>query len=402
MRKYLLCGFRFIFALLIAFSYLFSPLTVQAKEATTILELKDHLAELEAEKSRQANAKKQTQSEINQSKNNIYNAYQEKEKNLSEVEDAKNKVTQAEEDIKQASEDIDNMLRYYQLTRNGNDYMDYFSDASSITDLIMRIKSVESITKYYDNKIKSLQDLIVEKQNRQVELENANKELDNSINNFSNALSTLNDKMAAINEISEDIDTQIAAQKSVIKYYQSICDSETQKLSTCTSDPQSFGWLKPTVKGRLSSGYGYRTFDNSFHPGVDVAGNGEGTLEYATAAGRVAAITNRSSCGGNMVYIHVTVNGKKYTIQYAHMLEIKVKLNQIVTTDTVVGTVGGYSTSKYYNPKGGYDNCAYGAHLHYGVATGWYHVDYSSWNQFVAHLIQPPGFPNIGVWWYKR
>ncbi len=400
MRKYFVGLFRVTFAFLIAFSYLFSPLTVHAKEATTILELKDHLAELEAEKTRQANAKKQTQSEINQSKNNIYNAYQEKEKNIQEVEDAKNKVSEAEENIKIASEDMDNMLRYYQLTRNGSDYMDYFSDASSITDLIMRMKSVESITKYYDNKIKSLQDLIVEKQNRQVELENANTELDKSINSYSRALSTLNDKMAAINEISEDIDTQIAAQKSVIKYYQSICDSETQKLSTCTNDPQSFGWRKPTVKGRISSGFGYRSFDSSFHPGIDIAGNNEGTPEYATAAGRVAAITYKSSCGGNMVYIHVTVNGKRYTVQYAHMLDIKVKLNQIVTTDTVIGTVGGYFTSKYYS--GGYDTCDYGAHLHYGVATGWYHVDYSSWNQFIAHLINPPGFPSTGVWWYKR
>ena len=400
MRKYFVGLFRVTFAFLIAFSYLFSPLTVHAKEATTILELKDHLAELEAEKTRQANAKKQTQSEINQSKNNIYNAYQEKEKNIQEVEDAKNKVTEAEEGIKQASEDIDNMLRYYQLTKNGNDYIEYFTDSSSITEMIMRMKSVESITKYYDNKIKSLQDLIVEKQNRQVELEEANKKLDGNINKFSNALSTLNDKMAAIDEISEDIDTQIAAQKSVIKYYQSICDSETQKLSTCTNDPQSFGWRKPTVKGRISSGFGYRSFDSSFHPGIDIAGNNEGTPEYATAAGRVAAITYKSSCGGNMVYIHVTVNGQRYTVQYAHMLDIKVRLNQIVTTDTVIGTVGGYSTSRYYS--GGYDTCAYGAHLHYGVATGWYHVDYSSWNQFVAHLINPPGFPSTGVWWYKR
>ena len=50
------------------------------------------------------------------------------------------------------------------------------------------------------------------------------------------------------------------------------------------------------------------------------------------------------------------------------MLEIKVKLNQIVTTDTVVGTVGGYSTSTHYS-KSGYDRCAYGAHLHLSLIT---------------------------------
>ncbi|MBR1417104.1 MAG: peptidoglycan DD-metalloendopeptidase family protein [Bacilli bacterium] len=400
MRKIKNYCFRILLALLISFSYLFTPLTVQAKQATNILELKEHLAELKSQKQAQANAKSETQSEINTKKNNIYNAYKEKENIANEVEDAKNKIVESEESIKTASEDIDNILRYYQVSNDNNNYIDYVTDVSSITDLIMRMKAVEQITSYYDNKIKTLNSLIKEKQNLQVELADKNADLDVKITNFSNALSSLNNQLEAIDEISEDIDTQIKAQEETIKYYQSICDSETQLLSTCTNDPQSFGWRKPTVKGRVSSGFGYRSFDNNFHPGIDIAGNSEGTYEYATAAGRVAAITYRSSCGGNIVYLHVTVNGQRYTVQYAHMLEIKVKLNQMVTTDTVVGTVGGYSTSKYYS--GGYDSCAYGAHLHYGVATGWYHVDYNSWSKFVSNLINPPGFPARGVWWYKR
>lgn len=401
MRKLFNNSLRIIFVLLFTFSYLFNPMTVHAKQATTIQELKEQLAELQAQKKKQASAKAQTQSEINQKKSNIYKAYQEKETISNEVEDAKNKITESEAMIEKVSSDIDNMLRYYQLSENGNDYMDYISDASSITEVIMRMKSVEQITSYYDNKIETLKKLINEKQNLQVELANKNSELNTKIDAYSNALSELNDQMEAIDEISEDIDTQIKSQQDTIKYYQSVCDSETQKLSTCTKDPQSFGWLKPTIKGRVSSLFGYRSFDSAFHGGVDIAGNNEGTPEYAAAAGRVAQVTNRSSCGGNIVYLHVTVNGQRYTLIYAHMLEIKVKLNQVVTTDTVIGTVGGYSTSTHYS-KSGYDRCAYGAHLHFGVAKGWYHVDYSSWSQLTAHLINPPGFPAKGVWWYKR
>lgn len=401
MRKIVNCSLRIIFVLLLSFSYLFNPLTVHAKEATTIQELREQLADLQAQKRKQASAKAQTQSEIREKKSNIYNAYQEKETISNEVEDAKNKITESEAMIEKVSKDIDSMLRYYQLTKNGNDYIDYITDASSITEVVMRMKAVEQITSYYDNKIDTLKKLIVEKQNLQVELANKNEELNTKINAYSNALSELNDQMEAIDEISEDIDTQIRAQEETIKYYKSVCDSETQKLSTCTNDPQSYGWLKPTVKGRVSSLFGYRSFDNKFHGGVDIAGNNEGTAEYAAAAGRVAAITRRSSCGGNIVYLHVTVNGQKYTLIYAHMLEIKVKQNQIVTTGTVVGTVGGYSTSSHYS-KSGYDRCAYGAHLHFGVAKGWYHVDYNSWSQLTAHLINPPGFPAKGVWWYKR
>ena len=401
MRRVIRKGLSILFALLLIFSYFCNPITIHAKQATTIKELKEQLADLQAQKAKQASAKAETQSEINQKKSSIYSAYKEKENISNEVEDAKNKITESEEKIEKASKDIDNVLKYYQLNENGNNYMDYISDASSITEVIMRMKAVEQITTYYDNKINTLKDLITEKQNLQVELGNKNNELSVRIDQYSDALSDLNDQMAAIVDLAEDIDTQIRAQQDTIKYYQSVCDSETQLLSSCVKDPQSFGWLKPLVKGRVSSLFGYRSFDNNFHSGVDIAGNPEGTAEYAAANGRVAQITRRSNCGGNVVYLHVTVNGQRYTLIYAHMLEIKVKLNQIVTTDTVVGTVGGYSTSIHYS-KSGYDRCAYGAHLHFGVAKGWYHVDYSSWSQLTAHLINPPGFPAKGVWWYKR
>ena len=401
MRKVVNYSLRIIVACLIVFAYFVGPLPVEAKQATTIQELKEQLADLQAQKSKQASAKAQTQSEIRAQKSNIYKAYQEKEDISNQVEEAKSKIAESEEMIEKSSKDIDNMLKYYQLNENGNNYMDYIADASSVTEVIMRMKAVEQITTYYDKKIDTLKKLIVEKQNLQVELANKSSELNVKIDNFSNELSKLNDQMEAIDEISEDIDTQIRSQQDTIKYYQSVCDSETQLLSSCVRDPQSFGWLKPTVKGRVSSLFGYRSFDSAFHGGVDIAGNPEGTPEYAAASGRVAQITRRSNCGGNIAYIHVTVNGQRYTLIYAHMLEIKVKLNQIVTTDTVIGTVGGYSTSTHYS-KSGYDRCAYGAHLHFGVAKGWYHVDYSTWSQLTAHLINPPGFPAKGVWWYKR
>lgn len=401
MKKIVNCSLRVIIAILFAFCYFCGPLPVKAKQATNILELKEQLAELQAQKAKQANAKAQTQSEIRAQKSNIYRAYQEKEDISNQVEEAKNKIAESEEMIEKASKDIDNMLRYYQLSENGNNYMDYISDASSITEVVMRMKAVEQITTYYDKKIDTLKNLITEKQNLQVELGNKNNELNVKIDAYSDALSELNDQMEAIDEISEDIDTQIRSQQEMIKYYQSVCDSETQALSSCVKDPQSFGWLKPTVKGRVSSLFGYRSFDSAFHGGVDIAGNAEGTPEYAAANGRVAQITRKSSCGGNIVYLHVTVNGQRYTLIYAHMLEIRVKQNQMVSTDTIVGTVGGYSTSIHYS-KSGYDRCAYGAHLHFGVAKGWYHVDYSSWSQLTAHLINPPGFPAKGVWWYKR
>ena len=78
------------------------------------------------------------------------------------------------------------------------------------------------------------------------------------------------------------------------------------------------------------------------------------------------------------------------------MLAINVKVGDIVNQNTVIGTVGGYSTSTSH---GGYDACTTGAHLHYGVATGWF----NGRNIPTSTVITPPGFNNsVGYRFYSR
>ena len=45
-----------------------------------------------------------------------------------------------------------------------------------------------------------------------------------------------------------------------------------------------------------------------------------------------------------MVYIYHTINGVPYTTVYMHLLEIKVNVDDIVDTNTVVGLTGGLTT----------------------------------------------------------
>ena len=395
MKKILKGITQITFAILISFVYLFSPLTVEAKEATTIKELKQNLDALKAEKAAKDNEKEETTEDIATKKANINKSYTEKESIANQVEDTKNKIDESQKDIEKTSKDIDSILKYYQLTMDSNEYMEYITGASTTTDLIMRASAVEQISTFYKNKIENLKNLIIQNQQLQVDLTNQNKELDSKIDNYSNAISQLSSHLDELSDISEDIDSQITRQETQIKYYQSVCNSETQLLSTCTKDPVSFGWTRPLVRGRIT-----QEFKGGFvHNAVDIGGNPEGTPEYATAAGRVAFIKNRTSCGGNIVYLYVTVNGQKYTLEYAHMLTINVKQNQFVSTDTVLGTLGGYTTSTAH---GGYDSCSGGMHLHYGVSTGWYGTDYSTWSQFLAHSVNPYDFPAKGVWWYTR
>ena len=89
-----------------------------------------------------------------------------------------------------------------------------------------------------------------------------------------------------------------------------------------------------------------------------------------------------------------------------HLLSIKVSLYQTVYTNTVIATVGGGAqTSAKVKPYTGYDQCSYGAHLHIGIATGWYGSDYTAYSTFKARTVDPAktmGLPKRGVWWYSR
>ena len=406
MKKFVNYTLRIILSFLMLIPYFVEPFSVMAatnnSKATTIAGLKKELESLKQQKVDKQNEKKQTQNQINQNKQSVENARQEQQQIANDVVDAEEKIKKSNEDIIKAKEDVDVVLKYYQLSNNQNEYLEYITGASSPTDLIMRVEAVSQLSSYYKNKIDDLDKLIKENEQLKIDLANKNLELDDKIANTSKAISKLNNQLDEINDINEDIDSQIKNQQALINYYKTICTSETQLLTSCTSVQASSGWLKPVVKGKINSRWGYRNpvlNTGSFHNAHDIGGNAEGTPAYAAAAGTVAAVTRRSSCGGNMVYIHVNVLGQAYTMQYAHLLSIKVNVGDKVTTNTVIGLIGGGSTAK---ANGGYDRCTTGTHLHFGISKGYYLKDYTSWSKFIANSIEPPGYPKKGVWWYSR
>ena len=202
-----------------------------------------------------------------------------------------------------------------------------------------------------------------------------------------------------------DIDGEIDLLENTIELYEDMGCTETETINACYQRLSSqdyewyinnYGWLKPVTEGRITSNFGWRSVpgQSSYHSGIDI-GVSEGTEVYPAAAGQVIKIVKRSSCGGNQIYIQAVINGEVYTIQYAHLLEMYVDVGDIVNVNDVIGLSGGYSTASRY---GGYDTCTTGAHLHFGVSVG----AYTSWSSYTANLINPPGFPNKGSWFYSR
>lgn len=406
MKKVINYSFRLFLCFFMLIPYFLEPFSVMAatnnSKATTIVGLRKELEALKKQKTDAQNSKKQTQSEINKNKQAVADARAEQSRIVEEVADAEAKITKSNEDISKAEQDMNTVLKYYQLSSNQNEYLEYITGATTPTDFIMRVEAVSQIAGYYKSKVDELDSLIKENEQLKIDLANKNDELDEKIANTDKAISKLNNDLSAINDINDDIDAQIKNQQNLINYYKTVCSSETQLLSSCVSVTASSGWLKPVVKGRINSRWGYRNpvlNTGSFHNAHDIGGNAEGTPVYAAAAGTVAAITVKASCGGNKVYIHANVLGKAYTMQYAHLLTIKVKVGDEVNVNTIIGTVGGGSTAA---KNGGYDTCTTGTHLHFGISKGYYLKDYTSWSKFIANSIEPPGYPKTGVWWYSR
>lgn len=108
-------------------------------------------------------------------------------------------------------------------------------------------------------------------------------------------------------------------------------------------------FTNPCPGASVSSTFGYRTFDNSFHNGLDLAAS-SGSPTYAADAGTVI-IAGWSDSAGNWVVID---HGNGMVTKYMHHSALAVTAGQSVSKGQQVGYVGttGYST---------------GPHLHFQV-----------------------------------
>lgn len=391
-----------IVALLVTF---INPLPAKADtDDKTIAELKQELAALRQKKQDNENQKQLTQAEIDAAKKRIADAIAEKAQIEKDIEEAKLKIEESEEQIAKLKKETESLLRYFQLTKGDNVYSEFLSDATSLKDLIRRLSAVEQITDYTNSALDRLDALIKENEQLQIDLAKKQDELTASVAKMEKELDSLEGHLDEIGEVNVTIDDEIKGLQSRINYYSQICPNENTPVIQCTGMASADGWLKPLTKGYITSGWGGRVDpitgrSDDFHNAVDIGGNPEGTNVYSATPGIVSQIIYRSSCGGNQVFVYSIVNGEKYTVHYAHLLNITVSENQVVTTDTLIGHTGGGSTAKR---NGGYDKCTTGTHLHFGVSRGFYGNTYTSYTAFIANGIRPPGLPGIYQWFYGR
>lgn len=112
-------------------------------------------------------------------------------------------------------------------------------------------------------------------------------------------------------------------------------------------------FCNPCPEGTLSSGFGYRDFDSSFHKGIDLAAS-EGTPYYAAESGTVIYATYDGGYNGGAGNWIVISHGNGLVTKYMHSSAVYVSVGEYVTRGQNIGAVGNTGDS-------------YGAHLHFQV-----------------------------------
>lgn len=364
--------------------------------AETLNDLYDRLEKLETQYNTNKNKENLTEEQIKQINTDIGKI------NVS-ITDIREEIKKTEEDIVLSKDKIsdkqletDGLIKFLQISNGGNIYLEYLFDAENYTDFIYRYEVVKQLSNYNSDLIKELEALIIELNEKEVELEEQNVKLANERDKLSTKLGTLKLNLKSYQSEGASIESDIEKLKEDIESYEERGCAKDQDLNTCTAMVNAKGWKYPLAKGCVTSEYtGFNVerpdAAGGYHTGIDLGCAYEGTPVYPAADGIVARVIERAGCGGNMIYVRHIVNGKEYTTSYFHLLKFGNGINKYtkdmpVTTNTVIGYVGGYSTSSKLFPKTGYDGCSYGAHLHFGIAEG----NQSSSNYyFDIHSINP-------------
>ena len=373
---------------------------------TSAKTLQDLYTELHSLQTKYNNSKSQenlTQSEINNINAEVITINSTIKTTESDITAATAKIKDSEKQIEDKQEETAELLKFLQKSSGENIYLEYLFDADDITDFIYRFNIVSQLSEYNTSLMGELENLIKNLEANKVTLSEKQKQLEVQKASLASKLDTLRLNLNNTKVEGTTIAEDIRDLKKEISYYESLGCKKSSNLTSCVGTPSASGWRYPLSYGCVTSEYsGSAERGDAFggsHYAIDLSCTGEGSPVYAAAAGTVARIVYKSRCGGNQVYIQHIVNGTPYTTQYMHLLDVTVSYGQAVTDNTIIGHMGGGSTSSAH---GGYDNCTTGAHLHFGMSNGHYGSNYSLW---VAHSFNPRrlfSFPASGGGYFYR
>ncbi|MDD2435331.1 MAG: peptidoglycan DD-metalloendopeptidase family protein [Bacilli bacterium] len=397
-----------IFNLVIILVLLFSSVVIPTDyvEAKTLQDLINELEKIKKEYQANQDKEQLTNKEMSNIKSNINNINVKMQEISQEIIQLNDDIRKLNVEIQNKDKEIKDIINFLQLSNGESAYLEYAFGAQDFTDFIYRVAITEQLSSYNDKLIAEYNQMIEDNIQKEKDLKAKDESLKVEQKNLEGQLSKLGNQLTEIYEIRIDLKDAIKQQEAFIKTYKDMGCKPHEDISNCGNKiPSDNVFWRPLNSGTISSNFGGRCFwlngywhcDN--HHGIDLAAN-VGTPIYASANGVVKNIIYKHICGGNIVHVYHFVNGKYYTTEYMHLYQVYVKVGDVVTKDSVIGTVGG---ANWATP---WDGCSTGAHLHFSILNGRAGQDYMFYsNTFYARAINPAtkvNFPPKGTYWSNR
>lgn len=357
--------------------------------AKTLGELEQELTNKKNELSNNQAQQQLTSEEMTSINNTLASIQQNINQIQIDTTNLENEISTLEQEIILKNEEIKRIINYFQISSGDSAYLDYIMGAEDFTDFIYRSAVSEQLTKYNDELINSYKANIELNNSKKEELANKKVELANQQSSMRVQYEKLGQNLANYTEEEMIITNEVESLQELVQIYKNKGCKSNEDIATCGRKtlPEGTAFYRPLVTGYVTSWFGARNCSDPRvscgHNGIDFSTYNKNNVPvYSIGTGMVAAITYRSSCGGNMVFVHHKLtNGSTYTSVYMHLYKINVSKGQTVTKDTIIGIMGGGSTTPW-------DYCSTGPHSHLGIATGLYGIDYTG-SSLKSHYINP-------------
>lgn len=328
---------------------------------------------------------------------------EEKEKAINDMATVEREIKRINEELKQIASQIEeiqadierkdaqmkDIMSYVQVTNGEANYLEYIFGATDFTDFIYRVSVAEQLGDYNEKLIEEYGNDIKKLDAKKTELNKKDEDLNKKKDELSLLQAKLSSEISDLNKSMVDKETEYKATIDMINSMSKCKMSETMsqcmnRLSRSVANSSSGvgsvkgiqissanGTYMPISHGYVTSDFGWRSYDNSYHKGIDFSycSGCTGPI-YPVALGQVVLIqpwgtykVNGKNCGSYIVYVLHRINNHPYVTSYWHMASVSVSQWQNVTPNTVLGQVGGDN-----------DACAGARHLHLNLFDG------NTWN----------------------